>query len=167
MFSTNFRSNTTKTGKCVKVLSKLPITENRIEKLLLVRFSLPLLFRQMVKKLLVLFGSNCNISICTQHYELKFCMRTKFNTLISTHIYRFSVTSYFLFGRYFNCGILFHNLCQKSKIFERWLKNGTVFVKKASIMLMTSSEQEKHLLIEIQLFSQKQQDHEEAVPILI
>ena len=38
------------------MLKKLPITENRTEKLLLVRFLLPLLFRQMVKKLYVLLG---------------------------------------------------------------------------------------------------------------
>ena len=43
----------------------------------------------------------------------------------------------------------------KSKIFERQLKNGTVFVKKVSVMVMTPSEQEKHLLIQIQLFQSK------------
>ena len=61
------------------------------------------------------------------------------------------------------------------------MKNGTVFVKKASIMMMTSSEQEKHLLIQIQLFQSKaafvlnvsakleqnQIKDEEAAPILI
>ena len=40
----------------MRAVSKLPITENRIEKLLLVRFLLPLLFRQIVEKLLVLLG---------------------------------------------------------------------------------------------------------------
>ena len=38
-----------------------------------------------------------------------------------------------------------------------YLSNGTVFVKKAGItcMLMTSSEQEKHLLIQIELLRSK------------
>ena len=149
MFSTNFGYNTTKTGKCVKELSIS--FQNRIEKLLLVRFLLPLLFGQMVEKLLVLFGSHCNISNCIQHYVLKFSIHTKFDTLISNlnsyvqykivmtswwrnirkisktissvssnpHIYRFSVSNYFLFGRYFNCSILFRKLHQKSRIFER------------------------------------------------
>ena len=35
---------------------------------------------------------------------------------------------------------------------EIHLKNGTVFVKKASIISMISLEQKKHLLIQIQLF---------------
>ena len=48
-------------------------------------------------------------------------------------IYRFSVTNYFAFVRYVSCSILFHNLCQKSKIFERQLKNGTVFVRKLAL----------------------------------
>ena len=40
MFTNNFRYNSTKTGKYVKELPtyKLPITESRIEELLLVRF---------------------------------------------------------------------------------------------------------------------------------
>ena len=81
MFLTNFRYNATKTGKYVK---ELPIAENRTEKLLLVRFLLPLLLRQIVDKSLVLFGSHCNISAYTQHYELKFSINTKFDTLISS-----------------------------------------------------------------------------------
>ena len=60
-----------------KCVSKLPITENRITEFLLVCFLLPLLFRQMVEKLLVLFGSHCKI------FELKFSIRTKFDTLVS------------------------------------------------------------------------------------
>ena len=36
---------------CSRATSKFPITENKIEKLLLVRFLLLLLFRQMVEKL--------------------------------------------------------------------------------------------------------------------
>ena len=40
------------------------------------------------------------------------------------HSYWFSVTNYFLFSRYFNCSILFHNLCKKKqnclKIAEKW-----------------------------------------------
>ena len=100
---------------------------------------------------------------------------------LDPHIYRFSVTNYSLFCTYFNYSILFQNLSHKSKIFGRQLKNGTVFVKKASIILMTPSEQEKHLLIKIQLsqsktvfvqnvsakFEQDQVKDEEASPILI
>ena len=57
MFSFTFRYLTTKTGEFVKeIVSKLPITKNRIEKLLLVRFLLLVLFRQIVEKLCVLFG---------------------------------------------------------------------------------------------------------------
>ena len=41
---------------CKRAASKLPIIENIIEKLPLVRFSLPFLFRQTVEKLVVLFG---------------------------------------------------------------------------------------------------------------
>ena len=40
------------------------------------------------------------------------------------HIYRFSVTNYFLFGRYFNYSILFHNLCQKATFFINSWKVG-------------------------------------------
>ena len=71
------------------------------------------------------------------------------------HIYWSSVTNYFLFGRYFNYGILFHKLCWKSKIFERQLKNGTIFAQKASTKLMTSSEQGKRLLCLIQRYCSK------------
>ena len=51
-------------------------------------FLLPLLFGQMVEKLLILSGSYCNISAYAQHYELKFSIRTNFDTLISilTHM---------------------------------------------------------------------------------
>ena len=52
MFSNNFRYRTTKPGKYVK----LPITENRIEKLFLVRFLLLLLFRQMVENYAFFLG---------------------------------------------------------------------------------------------------------------
>ena len=45
---------------------------------------------------------------------------------------------------------------KKSKIFERYLKNGTIFATKASIKLMTSSEQRKRLLFQIQLLDLKQ-----------
>ena len=131
----------------------------------------------MVEKLLVLFSSHCNISAYTQLFELKFSMLTKFDTWISdlnsyvqyrivkkiskiinfvssnSQIYR--ITNYFLLGKHINYRILCPILCQKSKIFERKLKNGTVFVKKASFMFMTSLEQEKHLLIQIQLFQSK------------
>ena len=88
MVSFTFRYSTTKTGEYAKELfSELPITENRIEKLLLVHFCfffyLPLLFRQTVEKLHILFGSQCNISACAQDFPLKFGMLTKFDTLIS------------------------------------------------------------------------------------
>ena len=79
MFSNYFRYRTTKTGKYVKELtSELPITENRIEKLLLVRFLLILLLRPMVEKFPILFGQNCNI----KDYELKFSTQRKFDTSI-------------------------------------------------------------------------------------
>ena len=42
-----------------RAIPKLPITENRIEKILLFRILLSLLFRQMGVKLLVLFGPHC------------------------------------------------------------------------------------------------------------
>ena len=45
--------------------------DNRIEKLLLVPFLWPLLIRQMVENLCVLFGPHCIISAYTQDYELK------------------------------------------------------------------------------------------------
>ena len=67
---------------CWRTFSKLPITENRIEKLLLFRFLLPFLFRQIVEKLRVRFGPHCIISAYTQYYELKFSTRTNFDTLI-------------------------------------------------------------------------------------
>ena len=50
-------------------------------------------------------------------------------------------TNNFIFGSYYKYNILFLDLGQKSKIFERQLKNGTLFVKKANIMFMTSSKQ--------------------------
>ena len=62
---------------------QLSITENRIEKLLLVRFLLPFLFRQMDEKLRILFEPHCIISAYTQDYELKFSTQTNFDTLIS------------------------------------------------------------------------------------
>ena len=84
MFSANFRYNTIKPGKYVKDLrSKISITENKIEKLLLVRFLLPILFtRKDGLKTTHSFGSHCNISAYAQHYELKFSIHTKFDTLI-------------------------------------------------------------------------------------
>ena len=47
-----FRYSTTKTRKYVKttIISKLPMTEKSIEKLILVRFLLPSLLMQMVEK---------------------------------------------------------------------------------------------------------------------
>ena len=123
---------------------KLPIAENRIE--LLVRFLLPLLFRQMVENLWVLFGLYCNISAYTKEYELKFSIQTNFDTLISNlksyfqyyvvmmscsknflknsfanspHIYRFSVTNNHIFGTNHKYSILFPTMSQKSRIFGR------------------------------------------------
>ena len=51
MLSTIFRYSTAKTRKYVKQqnISRLPITEMSIEKLILVRFLLPFMFRQMVE----------------------------------------------------------------------------------------------------------------------
>ena len=50
MFSDIYRNSTEKTGKYVKELSELSKTENRIEKLLLVRFLLLFLFSPIVEK---------------------------------------------------------------------------------------------------------------------
>ena len=61
------------------------------------------------------------------------------------HVYWFSVINNIIFGRYYTCDILFPDLSKKIKIFEKELKNGTLFVRKASIMLMASSKQEKRL----------------------
>ena len=84
MFSNAFRHNTTKTGKVAsRAISELPTTGKRTGKILLVRVLLSLLFRQIVKKLFILFGPHCNISAYTQDYELKFTIQTKFDTLIS------------------------------------------------------------------------------------
>ena len=47
-------------------------------------------------------------------------------------------------------------MCQTSKMIERNLKNWTIFVKRASIKLMTSFEQGKHLLFQIQPIGPKQ-----------
>ena len=47
-------------------------------------------------------------------------------------------------------------MCVKRQNFERWLKNGTVFVKKASIMLMTSSEKGNVYYFKSNFFSLKQ-----------
>ena len=73
--------NTTPQKRAVS--GKLLITENRIEKLLLVPLLLLLLFGQIVIELLVLSGPRCNISTYTQDYEFKFSIQTKFDTLIS------------------------------------------------------------------------------------
>ena len=100
----------------------------------------------MVDKLHVLSGPHCNISTYSQHFESKFSIHTDFDTLISNlnsyNQYKslwFSVTNYFLFGRYFSYNMLFHNLCQKKqtvwKIAEKW----DFICQKANIMLMTSS----------------------------
>ena len=51
-----------------------------------------------------------------------------------------------IFGRYYKDNILSPNLSQKSKTFDIKLKNGTLFVRKANILLMTSSKHEKYLL---------------------
>ena len=62
----------------ISYLLTLAITENRIEQ---VCFLLPLLFRQMVKKLCFLFGPHCIISAYTQDYELKFSTQANFDTI--------------------------------------------------------------------------------------
>ena len=119
-------------------------------------FLLQPLFRQMIEKLLIRFGSHCNISAYAQHYEFKFSIRTNFDTLISNlnsyvqykivmtsrwrnirkisktisfvssnpHIYRFSVTNYFLFGRYFNYSIIFIICVKKGKFLKDSWKMG-------------------------------------------
>ena len=77
MFSTNFRYNTKKTGKSIK---ELPITENRTEKLLLVHF----LFLGRWSKNYSFFSCvTCNISAYAKHFQMKFSIHTKFDTLIS------------------------------------------------------------------------------------
>ena len=72
----------------------LPITENIIEKLLLVRFLLPFLFRQMVKKLHVLFEPHCITSAYAQDYESTFSTQTNFDTLISNLKFIFEMISF-------------------------------------------------------------------------
>ena len=54
------------------VISKLPETENRTEKLLLVHFLLLFLFSPIDEKWLIVFGPYCIISTYAQDYELKF-----------------------------------------------------------------------------------------------
>ena len=84
MFSASLWIEQYKTEKYFKELSlNLSMTENGIEKLLLVRFLFPFLFRQMVEKLCILFEPHCIISDYTQDYELKFSTQTNFDTLIS------------------------------------------------------------------------------------
>ena len=56
------------------------------------------------------------------------------------------IDSDFIFGRYYKDNILSINLSQKSKTFDIQLKNGTLFARKANILLMTSSKHEKRLL---------------------
>ena len=79
MFSAIYRHNITKPGGYVK---EIPINKNRIEKFLLVRFLLMLLFRLIVEKLRI-FGPHCNISANTHDYELKISILTNFETLMS------------------------------------------------------------------------------------
>ena len=62
---------------------KIPINENRIENLLIVRFLLLLLFWLIIEKLRILFGPHCNISAYANDYELKFSTEMNFDTLIS------------------------------------------------------------------------------------
>ena len=50
----------------LRAISNLHINENRIGKLLLVRFLFLLLFRLIVEKLRILFGPHCNISAYAQ-----------------------------------------------------------------------------------------------------
>ena len=52
----------------------------------------------------------------------------------------------------------FPNLCQNSKIFERELKNGTLFDIKTTIMLMTSSKQGNDYYFKHNCFIQKQHE---------
>ena len=54
---------------CYRAISKLPKTENRIEKLPLVHFLLLFLFSPIDEKWLIVFGI---ILAYTQDYELKF-----------------------------------------------------------------------------------------------
>ena len=61
---------------------KLPRNENRIEKFLLVRILLMLLFRLIVERLCI-FRPHCNISANTKYYELKISIHINFGTLIS------------------------------------------------------------------------------------
>ena len=88
MFSAIYRY-ITKTGGCVKELSLG--FQNRIEKFLLVRFLLMLLFRLIVEKLSIC-GQHCNASANTQDYELKISIHINFNTLMS------NLKSYFQYG---------------------------------------------------------------------
>ena len=59
-------------SKLPMTISKLPITENRIEKLLLIVFYCDFLFSQIVEKSLVLLVPYCIMSAYAQNYEIKF-----------------------------------------------------------------------------------------------
>ena len=61
-------------------MSELPITENRIEKLLLICFLLSFLFGQLEN--CVVFGSHCITSAYTHDNESKLNTETNFDTLI-------------------------------------------------------------------------------------
>ena len=73
MFSDIYRKSTENNREVgQRAISELSKTENRIEKLLLVRFLLLFLFSPIVKKWLIVSGPYCIISAYTQDYELNF-----------------------------------------------------------------------------------------------
>ena len=56
---------------CQRIISKLFITENRIENSSTGLFLLSFLFWKAVTEICILFGPHCIISACAQDYELK------------------------------------------------------------------------------------------------
>ena len=108
MFSNNFRYSITKTEKYSKelALTKLPITENRIVKLLLVLFYCCFCLGRWLKNYAFSLGQ---ITISQPILKIM-------NS--NPHIYRSSVTNYFHFGRYFNNSIRFIKCVKKANFFK-------------------------------------------------
>ena len=79
-------------------------------------------------------------------YYLKVSKMTSFVSK-NLRIYWFRVTNNFISGRYCKNNVRSPNLIQKSKRFDIQLKNGTLFVRKANVFLMTSSKHEKRFYV--------------------
>ena len=74
---------------CQRAVSQLPESENRIQKLLLVRYLLSFLFRRIVEILFVLVRPHCIISVSFQDFELKLSTQTNFDTFILNLKFKF------------------------------------------------------------------------------